>query len=338
MANPLHVEILKQGVELWNAWRRTSLAKPDLSGAELGGANLLAADLTRADLTGADLTRANLTRAALVEANLSGATLIESLLSDADFLRADLTDANLMGAILRGAILVNTKLRGADFANCVMGLTVLVDLNLGEAKGLESVTHHSPSNIGIDTIYVSSGNIPEVFLRGCGVPEEFIAYVRSLEAHHIKFYSCFISYSSKDRLFAERLHADLQNKGVRCWFAPVDMKTGDVISARIDESISYYDKVLLVLSEHSVSSWWVKKEVETAMEREAEQGRAILFPVRLDDAVMGIKTDWPADVRRTRHIGDFTRWEDGNSYQKAFDRLLRDLKAEGQGEQRKGVR
>lgn len=329
MANPLHVEILKQGVELWNAWRRTSLAKPDLSGAELGGANLLAADLTRADLAGADLTRANLTRAALVEANLSGATLVESLLSDADFLRADLTDANLAGAILRGAILVNTKLSGADFADCAMGLTVLVDLNLGEAKGLESVAHHSPSNIGIDTIYVSGGNIPEPFLRGCGVPEEFIAYVRSLAAHHIKFYSCFISYSSKDRPFAERLHADLQNKGVRCWFAPVDMKTGDVISARIDESISYYDKVLLVLSENSVRSWWVKKEVETAMEREAEQGRAILFPVRLDDAVMEIKTDWPADVRRTRHIGDFTRWEDRDSYQKAFDRLLRDLKAEG---------
>jgi hypothetical protein len=37
-------------------------------------------------------------------------------------------------------------------------------------------------------------------------------------------YSCFISYSAKDQEFAERLHADLQNKGVRCWFAPHDLK------------------------------------------------------------------------------------------------------------------
>lgn len=328
MANPLHVEILKEGVELWNSWRHNSHVKPDLTGAELSGLDLLAANLTRADLTGSNLTRANLTRAALVEANLSGVILTEALLSDADLIGATLTDANLKGANLKGAILDNTKLTRADFTNCVMGLTILVDLNLSEAIGLESVTHQSPSNIGIDTIYVSSGNIPEAFLRGCGVPEDFITYVRSLAAHRIRFYSCFISYSSKDRRFAERLHADLQNKGVRCWFAPVDMKTGDVISARIDESISYYDKVLLVLSGNSVSSWWVKKEVETAMEREAEQDRAILFPVRLDDAVMEVKTGWPADVRRTRHIGDFTRWEDSDSYQKALDRLLRDLKAE----------
>ena len=31
--------------------------------------------------------------------------------------------------------------------------------------------------------------------------------------------SCFISYSSKEDKFVHRLHADPQNKGVRCWFA-----------------------------------------------------------------------------------------------------------------------
>ena len=33
------------------------------------------------------------------------------------------------------------------------------------------------------------------------------------------------------------------------------------------------------------------------------------------------------DPARQRHIGDFSRWKDHDSYQKAFDRLLRDLKA-----------
>jgi hypothetical protein len=106
------------------------------------------------------------------------------------------------------------------------------------------------------------------------------------------------------------------------------MKTGDEIRIRIDESIRYYDKLLIVLSTDSVASWWVKKEVETAMEREAQQQRAILFPVRLDDAVMEFQTGWPADVRRTRHITDFMSWKDHDSYQKSFNKLLRDLKAE----------
>ena len=37
---------------------------------------------------------------------------------------------------------------------------------------------------------------------------------------------------------------------------------------------------------------------------------------------------WAASLRRTRHIGDFRAWEDHDQYQKSFDRLLRDLKAE----------
>jgi hypothetical protein len=54
----------------------------------------------------------------------------------------------------------------------------------------------------------------------------------------------------------------------------------------------------------------------------------VLFPIRLDDTVMQINTGWPAYLKNTRHIGDFTRWKDHDSYQKAFDRLLCDLKAE----------
>ena len=37
---------------------------------------------------------------------------------------------------------------------------------------------------------------------------------------------------------------------------------------------------------------------------------------------------WAAEIRRTRHIGDFTRWKDHDAYTTAFDRLLRDLKAQ----------
>jgi hypothetical protein len=37
---------------------------------------------------------------------------------------------------------------------------------------------------------------------------------------------------------------------------------------------------------------------------------------------------WAADIRRQRHIGDFRQWKDRDAYQKAFNRLLRDLKAD----------
>ena len=37
---------------------------------------------------------------------------------------------------------------------------------------------------------------------------------------------------------------------------------------------------------------------------------------------------WAASIRRTRHIGDFSNWKEHDSYQAAFQRLLRDLKAQ----------
>ena len=61
MANPEHVDILKQGVDAWNAWRQDNpdLA-PDLSHADPHGANLSDANLSNANLSNANLSVANL--------------------------------------------------------------------------------------------------------------------------------------------------------------------------------------------------------------------------------------------------------------------------------------
>lgn len=142
----------------------------------------------------------------------------------------------------------------------------------------------------------------------------------------IQYHSCFISYSNKDDSFARRLYEGLQNAGVRCWFAPEDMKIGDKFRSRIDEAIHVHEKLLLVFSKDSIKSSWVEKEVETAFDNENTSNRTILFPLRLDDAVMQSKSGWAADIRRSRHIGDFTKWKDHDSYSESFKRLLKDLK------------
>jgi len=43
--------------------------------------------------------------------------------------------------------------------------------------------------------------------------------------------------------------------------------------------------------------------------------------------MMKTEEAWAADIRRTRHIGDFTDWKNHDSYKKALEHLLRDLKA-----------
>lgn len=158
--------------------------------------------------------------------------------------------------------------------------------------------------------------------------EGVIEYLPSLLNQPLQFYSCFISYSTRDQDFADRLHADLEDKGVRCWFAPEDLKIGDPFRQRIDEAIRLYDKLFLILSEHSVQSDWVREEVESCLEREHREKRLLLFPIRLEDVVMETDRAWAASIRRQRHIGDFRRWKDHDVQQKALDRLLRDLKAD----------
>jgi len=78
---------------------------------------------------------------------------------------------------------------------------------------------------------------------------------------------CCAKFLSKDQSFVERLYADLQARGIRCWFAPEDLKSGDKIRVRIDESIRIHDKLLLVLSAGSIVRSWVEKEVETAFDK-----------------------------------------------------------------------
>ena len=193
--------------------------------------------------------------------------------------------------------------------------------------------------IGIDTMFRSGGKIPEAFLRGAGVPDNFIVYVGSLTGVAVEFYSCFISYSTKDQTFADRLYADLQAKGVRCWFAPHDIQGGKKIHQQIDEAIRVYDRLLLILSEASMNSPWVKTEIANARAREEQQKRQMLFPItvapfyrikewKLFDADRGI--DGAREIREY-FVPDFSNWKDHDSYQKAFERLVRDLKAEDRG-------
>jgi TIR domain/Pentapeptide repeats (8 copies) len=337
-----------ENTSLRDEFGRVDYSAADLSEADLRGANLTKLDLTMANFAGSRLDGANLREARLFGANLGAADLCGANLRGADLLGAnlgsvraggshvllmevgaDLSGADLGGANLGGANLSGTDLRGADFTGAWIYGTNFADVDLSTAKGLESVDHRGPSTVGIDTIYKSRGKIPEVFLRGCGVPDEFIAYIGSMVGRAIEFYSCFISYSSKDQEFAERLHADLQAKGVRCWFAREDLKIGDQFQERIEESIRVHDKLLLVLSESSVASPGVKREVQAAFEREDRSGKPVLFPIRVDEAVMEATQAWAADIRRTRHIGEFGNWRDHESYKKALERLLRDLKNSG---------
>jgi uncharacterized protein YjbI with pentapeptide repeats len=402
LANPEHVEIVKQGpksIEAWrrgNPWSRLNLEGAMLAGAELIGADLRAAillesDLSDSNLTDADLsnaylghatlTNANLRKCQLVSASLVGTYAEECDLSEAILDWADLKEINLQGAVLTNASLALTTLYGAhlsganfsnanlsrasfveadlsrailrsarlsdvnltgaylpgtDFAEATIQGVIFADTDLSLSLGLKETIHLGPSSISVDTLYNSRGLIPEAFLRGCGLPDVLIAYLPSLISamEPIQYQSCFISYSTKDDEFARRLHDKMRGKGLRVWFAPEDMEGGKKIVEQVDRAIQVNDRLLLVFSEHSLKSAWVRAELLKARKAERLEHRQKLFPIRLVDLkklekwqCVDFETgeNVAAEVL-SYHIPDFSNWKDHDAFEAAFKRLMDDLK------------
>jgi len=335
MSNPEHLAKLNEGVDGFNRWRKDS---PDLV-SELSSAALEGLDLRRADLHRANLAGSYLHGTDLGFANLMGANLSRAGLSGTKLNSANLSGANLSRASLFGTDLFGANLDGTDFTEATTLAALFAFVDLGRAKGLESIRHSGPSSIDTHALVKSRGLIPHAFLRGIGVPEALIQYSVSLAAQPKAFHSCFISFSTKDEDFANRLHRDLQNSGVRCWFAPHDIQAGKKIHEQIDEAIRLYDRLLLILSEHSMNSEWVKTEVAHARQKELNEQRQVLFPISLVPfEKIRVWQNFDADsgkdsAREVREyfIPDFSNWKEHDSFQAAFQRLLRDLKAEERG-------
>lgn len=181
--------------------------------------------------------------------------------------------------------------------------------------------------------------IPEVFLRGVGLPDHFITYVPSLTTQSIEFYSCFISYSHADQRFARLLHDKLQSRGVRCWLDEHQLLPGDKLYSEVDRGIRLWDKVLLCCSKDSLTSWWVDNEIKIAFDKEQllwrERGEEVLalIPLNLDGYLFS--GSWKSGMSteiKARLAAEFVGWENENlRFQQQFDRLVRALQTGNSG-------
>lgn len=314
----------RKGIVEWNSRRESGEAIPPLHRADLHKAQLRGAELW-----GAELDHANL--------------------RDADLTAANLTDSDLSNAILRGALLFGTYfnrcvLTATKFAGTNWGWTTLANVDLREAKGLDTAKFMGRSSIGVDTMVLSKGQIPESFLYGCGFqPWQILEaglYDPSLTRTQITDLQCkildarttgpifrgivFITYSHSDTAFVDKVDKRLTGDGVTVYRDVKDLEAGPIVP-QLSMAIDRSRAVLLVLSKHSIDSDWVAFEMSRAREQEKRSNRYLLCPVSLDDAWKKKTGPIWQYLKDSYFILDFSKWET-SAFDAEYKKLLNGMK------------
>lgn len=86
----------------------------------------------------------------------------------------------------------------------------------------------------------------------------------------------FISHSSKDKAWVEKLYKKLEEKGVKTWYDDSELKIGDNLREKINEGLNECNYGIVVLSEYFIDSFWTKKEYDSLFAF-MENGK--LFPI-----------------------------------------------------------
>jgi hypothetical protein len=125
--------------------------------------------------------------------------------------------------------------------------------------------------------------------------------------------SVFISYSTKDKDFVDKLSIELVKKRIHVWLDKWAMKPGDSLIDKIQEGLTDSAYLLVVLSHNSLESEWCKKELNAGLMKELEARHVVVIPILLEDCniPLFLKEKVYADFR--------TCFDDG------FSNLLRSL-------------
>ena len=125
----------------------------------------------------------------------------------------------------------------------------------------------------------------------------------------------FLSHNHADKPFTRRLASDLRQAGHSVWIDEAEINIGDSLIGKIREGLDEVDFVAAVLSEHSIGSVWVQRELEIASNREIEERRVVVLPLLVQ------KVPLPGFLKG-KFYADFT---DPTSYKPMLDLLLRAL-------------
>jgi len=115
----------------------------------------------------------------------------------------------------------------------------------------------------------------------------------------------FISHSSSDKPFVEKLARDLLNLEIGVWLDKWEIKVGDSLINKISAGLSESNYLIIVLSKNSVLSEWVNRELNYSLLEEINNQQIKVLPIIIDncDIPIFLKDKFYADFRNDYQSG-----------------------------------
>ena|SRR6267154_2035209 len=98
----------------------------------------------------------------------------------------------------------------------------------------------------------------------------------------------FLSYSSKDRDFVNRLAMDIRARGFEVWYDQWELDVGDSLLSRIQEGIKQSSWLVVVLSPNANESRWVTEELNAGLAGQLAKDQVYILPVLYKDCELPV--------------------------------------------------
>ncbi|MBF0378023.1 MAG: toll/interleukin-1 receptor domain-containing protein [Desulfamplus sp.] len=124
----------------------------------------------------------------------------------------------------------------------------------------------------------------------------------------------FLSYSSKDKQFAQKIAQDLKDSGIKIWLDEWEIRVGDSISQKIQQGLEDADFIAVLLTCHSVDSGWVQKEWQSKINEEIKDEKTVILPLKVEECKIPV-------LLKDKKYADFSR-----NYESAIQELIQTIK------------
>ena len=182
---------------------------------------------------------------------------------------------------LRNSLITNSDFYKTAFVDCLFGLHTISDSEESKIQNYASIDFQS--------ILKSDSFDSRVLKKYFNVTDPNIKKTINKITSEIDFKTVFISYSFKDKEFANILNRELRKRGVRTFIWEKDAPGGKFLDDIMTSNIQNHEKILFIASQNSLKSTACQFELSEGRKKQETTWESIFFPIHIDNYLFEIK-------------------------------------------------